>query len=302
MRSIKTDHPLSTQLMELRGIFLRIAASIGFIIISCMVKGLGEHIPLGEMVFFRSFFALIPLLIFLRYTQQLPRGLISQHKKVHILRGIFGMFTVFSSFTAIILLPIAEATAITYLAPMIMIIIAALWLKEKVSRRRWAGVLLGLTGMAMMTVPNFSLHTDGKTLLGFFTATLAAVSGALARIQIRRLSTMGENPGITAFYYALFGSIVGLPTMLFASSIPTLLQCLMLVGTGIIGGIAQLLLSFSLKCAPASTLAPYEYISIIWAVLAGLMFFDEIPGVLFWLATPIILAGSIIARPSKKTS
>lgn len=266
-----------------------------------LIKVLGEDIALGQLVFFRSAFALIPLIGFLIWQHNFPRGLRTQHPVAHLVRCGLGIMAMFSAFATLRYLPVAEATTITYLSPVILVILATIWLKETVSARRWWGVALGVFGLLVMTVPSFSAHADTKTLIGIGLGVITAFLIAGALLQVRQLSKMGENSGAITFYFAITGTVVGAMTVYSGWSSPTTFQWFCLIAIGLIGGISQILMTISFKYAEASALAPYEYLSILWAVIMGVLFFSEVPNVFFWLAMPLILAGAIVARPARKS-
>ncbi len=281
------------------GIILRILSGIAFTLMGALIKYLAESVPLGQLVFFRSAFALIPMLGFLLWHRDFPGGLKTTRPLGHLLRCCIGTVAMFSAFATLRHLPIAEATTLTYLSPIILVILAVVILKEKVSYRRWQGVILGLFGLLVMTVPNFSVTANLATLLGIGLGVLTATLIAAALLQVRYLTLQGEKTGTIAFYFTIASTLVGAVTVLSGWVQPTLSQWLCLIGIGIIGGIAQLLMTLSFSYAGAAVLAAYEYLAILWALLAGVIFFDEIPGTFFWLAVPLILVGAIIAKPTK---
>lgn len=148
-----------------------------------------------------------------------------------------------------------------------------------------------------MTVPSFSAHANSQTLVGIALGFTAAVLIAAAILQVRQLSKMGENAGTIAFYFAFTSTVFGAVALLDGWATPTLEQWLLLIGIGFIGGIAQIFMTLAYQYAEASALAPYEYLSIIWAVTIGIAVFGDVPDIFFWIAMPLILFGAIIAKP-----
>lgn len=295
------NQPLQhSEQQERIGIILRILSGVAFTVMGGFVKYVAEQVPLGQIVFFRSAFALIPLLLFLLWKKEFPYGLRTSNPRGHLLRCSIGVLAMFVTFATLRYLPVAEATTLTYLSPVILVILATLWLKEKVSARRWWGVILGVFGLLVMTAPNFSLHHDGNTLLGIVCGVLSAIFIAGGLLQVRQLSRQGEKSGTIAFYFAVSSTVVGALTLLSGWVMPTPEQWVCLIGMGLVGGVAQLLMTVSFNYAEASALAPYEYLSILWAVLMGVVFFSEVPNLFFYLAMPLILVGAIVARPAQK--
>ncbi len=292
--------PKTTQnQQESIGIILRILSGIAFTAMGALIKYLAESVPLGQVVFFRSAFALIPLLGFLLWQHDFPGGLKTARPLGHLFRCLIGTMAMFTAFATLRYLPIAEATTLTYLSPIILVILAVVILKETVSYRRWQGVMLGLFGLLVMTVPNFSMTADFTTLLGIGLGVLTAVLIAGALLQVRHLTLQGEKTGTITFYFAIASTLIGAITAINGWIQPTASQWLCLISIGIIGGIAQLLMTLSFSYASASAMAAYEYLAILWALLIGMVFFDEVPGTFFWLAVPLILAGAVIAKPAK---
>lgn len=288
--------------LEQFGIILRILSGVFFTIMAGLVKYLAEALPLGQLVFFRSAFALIPLGIFLVWQHDFPAAFKTKRPIGHLIRCTLGTIAMFTSFATLHFLPVAEATTLSYLSPVVIVVLATFLLKEKASARRWWGVLLGLSGLLLMTVPNFNTEASGNTLIGIACGFATAVLIAGALLQVRQLALMGEKTGTITIYFALFTTIVGAISAIFGWASVTLTELILLISIGLVGGIAQLLMTMSFNYAEASALAPYEYLAILWAVIMGIFFFSEVPSVSFWLAAPFILFGALVARPRKKNS
>ncbi len=151
---------------ELLGINLKILSGISFSLMYGFIKYLNNDIPLGQVVFFRSIVALLPLILFLILTSDFPSALYTHHPWQHVKRCLLGTLAMFAAFAALHYLPLAEAMAISYLSPVFIVIMAMYFFKEKINVSRLLGVILGITGLLIMTVPNFSAHADNRTLLG----------------------------------------------------------------------------------------------------------------------------------------
>ncbi len=294
------SNTITTTQNEPLGIILRILSGVTFSLMFAIIKYLGDTVPLGQVVLFRSAFALVPLIIFLLWQGGFPNGLRTKRPMGHFWRSFFGTIAMFAVFMTVRYLPIAEATTLTYLSPIILVILATTLLKETISPRRWAGVMLGLFGLLVMTTPRFSVHGDYRTLLGIGFGILGATLIAAALLQIRHLTLQGEKSATIAIYFALSTTIAGALTAVAGWVQPTAIQWFCLIGTGFLGGVAQLLMTLSLSYASASSLAPYEYLAILWAVLISMFFFNEVPTIFFWLALPLILAGAIVAKPARQ--
>jgi drug/metabolite transporter (DMT)-like permease len=261
------------------------------------VKALDDTVPLGQVVFFRSLFAMIPLVAFLRFSGDLPAGLATTRPWSHVVRCGLGISAMFTSFATIRLLPVAEATTLSFLAPGMVVVLAAWLLGERARPRRWAGVGLGMAGVLALTGPHVAAGAEWRTLIGIALGLLTAVLTAGALVQIRNLTNLGESAGAIAFYFALTGVVAGLFTASAGWVRPDPAQFAMLIGAGVAGGLAHILMTVSYRHAEAGALAPFEYLSVLWAVLMGLVFFAEPPGAGFLVAAPLIITGAIVATP-----
>lgn len=290
----------NTAQQEKIGIILRILSGFAFTLMGVFIKYLADSVPLGQVVFFRSAFALFPLVGFLLWQKDFPGALKTTRPLGHLWRCLIGTVAMFTSFATLRYLPLAEATTLSYLSPVILVILATLILKETVSGRRWWGVFLGLFGLLVMTVPNFSVQLNWQTLLGIGLGVLTAILIAGALLQVRNLTLQGEKTGTITFYFAVASTVIGAFTLVTGWVSPTPIQWVCLISIGLVGGVAQLLMTLSFSYAGASALAAYEYLAILWALLAGMLFFDEMPNLFFWLAVPFIILGALVAKPTKR--
>lgn len=285
---------------EAMGILLRIAATLVFALMSACIKALGTAVPLGQVVFFRSALALLPLVAFLWWSGTFPAGLSTSRPLGHILRCLMGAAAMFTSFATIRLLPLAEATMLSYLAPALMAMMGWALLGEDLGPRRSAGVVLGLAGGVALTLPAVSGSLSDGMLLGLALGIVTAILSAGALIQVRRLSALGEGAGTIAFWFAMVSALAGAATWPMGWVEPDGTQALLLLGAGLSGGVAHILMTLSFRHAEAAALAPYEYLSVLWSVGLGAMLFAELPGWSFFVAAPLILAGAVIAAPARR--
>lgn len=285
---------------EFLGIGFRILSGVGFAVMSGLIKYLGDAIPLGEVVFFRSVFALIPIIICLMLgSNHFAASLKTHYPWKHVLRCLTATLGMFFAFAALRYLPLAEATAMSYLTPIFTMVLAVSFLKETSYKNSWLGLLLGVFGLALMTVPNFSTNTNIHTLLGVILGVASALCISVAMIQMRQLSQVGENPAAIAFYFVLTSTVIGGLTLFSDWQTPSFSQLVCLIAIGIVGGVAQIMMILAYRYAKASLIAPYEYLSVIWAIFIGIVIFSEMPTTLFFFAMPLILVGAIIATPRK---
>ncbi|APO70696.1 DMT superfamily inner membrane transporter protein (plasmid) [Rhizobium gallicum] len=257
------------------GIALRVLSALAFLSLAGLVK-MAEEIPLGMMVFARTSVVVFALIIGLSVAGRL-RDLETRRLSGHLLRSLFGNMSLFLWFASLRLLPIAEVTAINYMAPIISVLLAWLMLREEVGRYRVGALLVGLLGMIIIMVPDLrGGYSEPIAILGMVLCLANAASVSLGAIQMRRLHQT-ETAISIVFYLSVMGMLMSLCTLPFGWVKPDFSQILVLVAAGIVGGIGQLLLTLSLRFATVSTLAPFEYLNLAFAIAIGVLLFDELP-------------------------
>lgn len=289
--------------METAGIFLRIGATFFFTVMVVFVKLLAEEIPLGQVVFFRSAVALIPLVFFLMWTRDFPSGLRTKRPFGHVLRCTMGCVALFASFASLKYLPLAHASIIGYLAPVMAVVLARPFLGETVTGLRWFAVVLGFLGMLVLVAPKLTTtELDESYLIGAALALIMAVFTAGAKIQIRNMA-LTENAGAIAFYFALTCSVAGLFTVFWGWVQPNPIQLTLLCGAGLVGGVAHIMMTLALQHSEISKLAPFEYLSLIFAVIADFALFSIVPDGAFYLSTlMIVVAMWVVATKDRSHS
>lgn len=277
----------------LHGIALKIASVILFTGMAACIKAASGHVPPGEAVFFRSFFAIPVILIWLLWTHDLRDGLKTQNIKGHLWRGIVGTSAMILGFTSLAYLPLPEATAIGFAAPIITVILAAIFLGEKIRIYRLAAVLTGLVGVIIILLPRLSTDTiTAIATLGALAALGSAALRATALIFTRKL-VVAEHTATIVFYFSAIAAFLGLLTLPFGWTIPPLRETIYLISSGIFGGVAQILLTNSYRYAPAGVIAPFDYTSMILALIVGYALFDEIPTATVLAGAALVMAAGI---------
>lgn len=284
------------------GIGLRIFAgqlSAGMFI---CVKAVGSEVPLGEVVFFRSVFAAIPLVLFLWARGEFPHGLVTKRPFQHLLRSSFGAISLFTSFAALTYLTLAEALLIAQLSPMLMAVCAVVLLSERLTPWRIAGLLVGFGGVVVLVWPELGNGaSDTARLWGVGLALASAVLSALALIMVRSLNRT-ESPVAIAMYFVIASMIGALCTLPWGWVVPDLPTTALLIGAGLFGGFGHIALTLSFRYAEASRLAPFEYLALLWPVLADVFIFKLRLSTAFIFAAPLILAGAIFAAGERNKS
>lgn len=278
---------------------LRIVSGVLFAGMLVCAKAVSDDVPLGEIVFYRSAFAMIPLVIFLWIRREFPRGLATKRPMSHFLRASFGALALFASFAAIARLNVAEAILIAQLSPILMAISAVVFLSERLTRWRAGGLALGFAGVVVLVWPELGgQQPDAARLTGFAIGLIGAALTAFALIMVRSLNKT-ESPGAIAFYFALASMIGGLLTLPWGWVTPSGWTLVLLIGAGFFGGFAHIAMTLAFRYAEASRIAPFEYVALLWPVLADLLIFRVALSTSFLFAVPLVLVGAALAAAEK---
>ena len=272
----------------LTGLGLRLVAIVMLSTMGALIKLVeirGAH--LGEILLFRQLFA-IPFILAWVAAGPGFASLRTQRFGLHLNRTMIGLTGMVFNFGAVMLLPLAEATTLSFTAPIFATLLGALILREATGWRRWSAVLAGFVGVLIVTQPG-----DGHIpLTGALVGLTAAFFVALIAIQLRHMSRT-EGPATTVFWF----STLSIPPL--AIAYPFFAQMhdaatfAMLIGIGLVGGAGQLALTAALRFAPVSAVVPMDYSSLLWATLYGYFLFGVLPGPWTWVGAPIIVASGL---------
>src|SRR6185503_17587104 len=281
-----------------KAFLFKAVSALLFALLSACVRYLGEQaVPLGQVVFFRAAFAIVPVLLIDAWRRELADVIRTERPLGHLLRGAISMAGMFLNFAALARLPLVDATAISFAAPLITVAFAAWFLGERVRVYRWSAVAVGFIGIIVMLWPylNFAQYASGGSAtaaatVGVVCGLLAAFTNAGSVIQTRRL-TDTETTSSIVLYFSLFCTVGGLLTLPLGWIVPSWPQLGALVGLGVFGGLSHILLTESYRYAPASLVAPLDYTALLWAFILGYWFFGELPTGTVYVGAAIV-AGS----------
>ncbi len=279
----------------LRAIGYKILSVAFFMAMATFIKiGASAEVPPGQLVFFRSLFAVPVILGWLILRHDLAHGLETRNFFGHIWRGLVGASAMACGFTALGLLPLPEVTAISYATPILIVIFAAMFLGEEVRIFRLTAVLIGLVGVFIVMQPKLSIlgTTSTAEALGAVIALMGAMLAALAQVFVRKL-VQSESTAAIVFYFSLSTTVLSLGTIPFGWVWPGWTIITALVCTGLFGAFGQILLTSAYRGAPASVIAPFEYVSMLMAIGIGFAIFDEIPTVQTLIGAGIIMAAGL---------
>ena len=206
----------------LKAVLLKLTSALMFSIMAAFVRYVSDVTPVGEVVFCRSFFAIIPVMIIYAWRGELAAAFRTSRPFGHFGRGMISVAGMFFNFAALARLPIVDVTTITFASPLITVALAAIFLKERVRIYRWSAVGVGFIGVVVMLWPHLDVarYTTGATsaaTLGALLALLSAFTNAGSVIQTRRL-TDTETTSSIVLYFSLFCALGGLLTCRSAGS------------------------------------------------------------------------------------
>lgn len=281
-----------------RGIVFKLISVTLFITMAALIKATADHVPAGQAVFFRSFFAIPVILGWLALRGDLATGLKAKNPMGHFWRGFVGTAAMGLGFAGLGLLPLPEVTAIGYAAPLLTVVFAAMFLGEEVRAFRLAAVALGLIGVGIVLAPRLTVFS-GETVekaaaFGAMLVLMGAVCAALAQVYVRKLVATEQTSAIV-FYFSVTATLLSLLTLPFGWVVPTGAEAALLVGAGLLGGLGQIFLTQAYRHADASVVAPFDYASMLMAIGIGYFVFSEVPTrQMLAGAALIILAGVLI--------
>jgi drug/metabolite transporter (DMT)-like permease len=281
--------------MRGRGIAIMILGLLVFAVLNGVVKDQAQRFPVTEIIFFRNLFGLLPLLAAVPFSGGWP-SLKPSNIAGHLLQAVAMSVTLVCAYIAFAMIPLAEATAIMFLQPVILVVLAHIFLKERASLSAWIAVLLGFVGVLLIARP-----TD----LGFEAGTLAALAGAffaaVAIVQVRGLSATNTALTITIWYMVL-STLIFVPSTAFLWTTPSATDLVGLVLMGIASGVGQFLIILPFRYADAATLGPVQYFSIVGGVLVGYFWFAEIPTSTTIIGAVIVMSAMALVLPRRNNS
>lgn len=288
-----------------RAIALKTCAIFLFMVMAALIKAAADEVTAGQAVFFRSLFAMPVIMLWLWQQGHLHDGLKVDNLFGHVWRGLFGTMAMGLTFTGLALLPLPEVTAIGYATPMFTVLFAAIFLGERVRLFRLSAVALGLIGVMIVIAPRVSTDAGSygqAATLGAIAVLVAAILRAMVQIHVRRLVQTDTTSAIV-FYFSLTATCLSLLTLplgwIFPSTAltwtaPELSIFGLLICAGLIGGVAQIMVTSSYRFGTASMLAPFDYSSMIFASIIGWLVFSEVPTPAILLGAALVIAGGVL--------
>lgn len=263
-----------------RGALLMLGATALFTVMSAVIKGVSANVHFIEVMFFRSAFAL-PVMIAIAARGRDWGLLRTRRFPGHVVRAITGTLAQGCSFFALTVLPLAEQTALTYTTPLFVTLLSIPFLGEKVGIHRWSAVLLGFGGIMVIALGEGAFQggamPDTIIAIGMAVAVSQGVFSAMTTLLVRSLSAT-ESSATIVLWQSLLMTAFTLVALPFVWTTPSVTEFVLLLLVGLIGGVAQVMLTEAYASAQVSALGPYSYTSILWSVLIGWAIFADAPG------------------------
>jgi len=268
---------------------LRVATAGTLATMSMLVKLAGERgVHLAELVFWRQAITLVCLVSLLAVWGKLA-SLKTKRIGAHARRAVFGGVGMFFVYGAVMLLPLPEATAISFTAPFFAVMIGVVLFGERVGMYRWGAVVLGFAGVLLITQPG----TGAIDPIGAAVGLIAAFLVALISVQIQDLNTT-ESPWSIVFWFTALSTPVVALAMPFVIGSHDAETWLIIIAMALFGALAQILLTSSLRFGSAGVILLIDYTALLWATYYGTTIFGQTPPASLWLGAPLIIAAGLL--------
>lgn len=269
-------------------------AAFGFTLMVALIKLAGRHLPITQILFLRQAgmtIMLIPVL-----ARGYPGSLKTSRLSLQLCRIVLALIAMLCGFTAIVHMPLADATAIAFAKSFFVTIFAVMILKETVGVYRWGAIVVGFVGVLIMVRPG----TEGFSLYGLL-AIIGAASAGLVMVIIRLLSRLDPLNTILAYQAIGVGLIMAIPASIQWVT-PTIEDWFLVIGIAIVSYFAQKANIYAYTYGEASLLASLDYIRLLYATFFGWLLFSELPGVSTWIGAAIIVFAALytVHRETKR--
>lgn len=281
---------------HLFGVVCAMAAFFMFAVMNVFAKKLSETHSVIEIGFYRNLIGMLPFLYMIYVMGRRDIATINSNPKTIIVRSILGTLSLVTTFAAFSMMPMADATAFLFTSSLIIPMLGFFFLHERVGPYRWSAIIIGFLGVLVMLHP-----TGNVSMMGAGIALCAASMHAILQTILRSLGKT-EKPETVTFYFFFIGAFVSLIPMPVVFTMPTWGDVPLIIGVGLTGVLAQLLLSNAYKHTQAATVTVFNYSGIIWATLFGWIFWNDWPNEYIWIGGSIVIASNvfILYRENKR--
>ena len=261
-----------------------LAATLIMVVMHTLVRHLSREMPVSEVVFFRNLFglvAVVPLVL-----REGPRRLLTQRPGLHLTRSLIGISAMWLWFYSLSVVPVAEATALSFTSVIFGSIAAAVFLGERMRLPRWSAVIVGFLGAMVILRPGFQ-----EVSLGMLTVIASSVFWALALILVKHLSRWDSVVTIVALNQFLLTLLSAVPAWLVWQT-PTPTQLGLALAMGVCATAGHICMTSAFKWGDASAVFPVDFARLIWAAALGYLVFGEAPDGWTWVGGAIIFAST----------
>lgn len=271
--------------VNIRGSIIILIASLVSVIMSSLIKHVGQTIPVIEILFFRQIMVLIIIspVIFKNRATVFRSNIYG----MHFLRASLSIFAMYLGFTAVVNMPLAEVTAISFARILFTTILAILFLSEVIGLRRWTSIIVGFIGVLVIIRPD----PDNINIYALMAVTSALFVSAV-QIILRKLSQIDKPSTILVFHSVSITLVMSVPAY-FQWVMPSVDEMIFIVMTGSLMSLMQWMFIQALKVGEAAAIAPMEYVRLLYAGVIGIIFFSETPTV-WTLSGAAIIVGSTL--------
>ena len=280
-----------------RAVWSMLGAIVAFSTVDALMKFLAGSYPIMQLVFFKSLFQLLPVLLSVGRAGGLT-PLKMQRPFFVLARAATILFATVFWFLGLRLLPLVDAFAIHFTAPILVVVLARLILKEKMPGRAALALALGFIGAMAITIETATGDGDHGSPLGVLFIALSVLFYAASLLCIRRMDI--SDAGMPSLFYgSLLAVVVSSATLPWIWTPMAWGDLGLILITGILAAIGGLLLGAAFSRAPAAIVAPLEYTGMIWAILFGFFLFNETPDPVVLAGAGLILVGSWMVTRQK---
>ena len=291
------------QAQWLKGCVIFLCSLVAFACLDALAKDLVGRYS-APLVNWARYCVIIVLAWLIMWIKRVPMRVARAERNLLIYRGVMLGSVGVCFMLSLQYLPLAEGTALYFLSPLIVVLLAPLVLREKVSLKQYAAVTLGMIGMLCIVNPIENLLNESSaerraSLVGSVLMVLAATGYAMVQLLTRKLAYRVQSEQMFA-YSALICWLLGFVVLLFWWPVvwPTMHDTVEMILMGLTGGAGQFLLIYAFKMVPASTLAPFNYFQLALAVIFGELFFSQLPSLLSLSGIAlIVVAGLSLTLP-----
>jgi drug/metabolite transporter (DMT)-like permease len=268
------------------GFFYMFISVCAFSIMDVIVKW-SDAYPVGQVLFFRGFCGIIPILFIIPKERYLDFYK-TDRAILHLMRCLAGLVALISIFIALRNLPLATVVSITFAAPIFTTIFSIFLLNEKVGFYRWMAVLVGFVGIIVISEPGFSSLNFYYIYPIIFCLGLSYVA-----ITIRKLSAT-EPVWLISLFFSFSIMILSFFTFYQDWIMPSFTDLFLLAMIGILGGLANLWLSQSYKFSEVSLVTPLKYLALVFAIIFGYFIWNEVPSNKTLMGSLMVILSSLI--------